>query len=574
MGRVPGPDPVSRLLEAVTEISREMSGDDTIEPSLEPSSRPEHGDYSSNAAMLMAGPLGRPPREIAAELSEAVATLLADALEKTEVAGPGFLNLFLSDGWYRAAVRDLGGAAAPVPPVDQPERVLLEFVSANPTGPLTAASGRHAAYGDALLRLLRRTGNRITTEYYVNDGGSQIENFALSIAARMDGTEPPENGYQGDYVNELAERARAGDIASTDLEALSLQGVGWMVESIRASLAAFGVEMDDFFSERSLYEEGLVEKGLEHLRQAGNTFEQDGALWLRTTEFGDDKDRVLVRSSGEPTYFGADVAYHVDKVERGNARLLTVLGADHHGYVARMAAAMRSLGKEVEFEARILQMIHLVEGGQRTKMSKRAGDIVTLDELVADIGKDAARFFMLQRSHDSTMDLDLELARSQSSDNPVYYVQYAHARIQSILRKAAERPQAGWQGPGPAEPAPEDSRSGPVPEDSRSGPAVPATGGVRSGAVPPVDPSEKALIAGLLAFPVEVHHAAERRAPHRICAYATETAAAFHAFYRDCQVVGADGDGLEAARLELCESTAATLSASLELLGISAPDSM
>ncbi len=395
-----------------------------------------------------------------------------------------------------------------------------------------------------MARLLRRTGQDVSTEYYVNDGGSQVENFGLSIAARMDGREPPENGYRGDYVNELADRAREEGLESSEVGRLTLEGVAWMVDGIRASLEAFGVTMDDFFSERSLYERGLVEKGIERLREAGHTFEEDGALWLRTTGFGDDKDRVLVRSDGEPTYFGADVAYHADKVERGYSRLLDVLGADHHGYVARMDAAVHSLGRDVEFEARILQMIHLVEGGQRTKMSKRAGDIVTLDELVADIGTDAARFFLLQRSHDRTFDLDLDLARSQSSDNPVYYVQYAHARIKSILRKAAGGDRAGEGRPAGSAPA------------------------------PPVDPAEKALIARLLAFPAEVHEAADRRAPHRICAYATETAASFHAFYRDCQVVGVEGDGLEAARLALCESTAATLAASLELLGISAPDSM
>ncbi len=544
MALVSAPDPVSGLLEVVASVSRELAGDESIEPGLDPSPKPELGDFSSNAAMLMAKPLGRPPREIAAELAERIGDHLGSSLKRTEVAGPGFLNLFLSDNWYRGAVADLGGGEAPVPPVAEPERVLLEFVSANPTGPLTAASGRHAAYGDAVGRLLRRTGHDVSTEYYVNDGGSQVENFGLSIAARMEGREPPENGYRGDYVNRLAERARSEGMEPGEVERLTLEGVAWMVESIRSSLVAFGVEMDDFFSERSLYERGLVEKGIERLREAGHTFEQEGALWLRTTDFGDDKDRVLVRSGGEPTYFGADVAYHADKVERGHFRLLDVLGADHHGYVARMDAAVRSLGREVEFEARILQMIHLVEGGQRTKMSKRAGDIVTLDELVADIGTDASRFFLLQRSHDRTFDLDLDLARSQSSDNPVYYVQYAHARIKSILRKAAEGAVAGDQAP---------------------------TGMT---AVPPVDPAEKALIGRLLAFPAEVHEAAARRAPHRICAYATETAAAFHAFYRDCQVVGAEGDGLEAARLALCESTAATLSASLELLGISAPDSM
>ena len=543
---MPRTDPVSSLLEVVTEAARELSGDASIEPALDPAPRPELGDFSSNAAMLMARPLGRAPREIAAELAEAVSGRLGDSLERTEVAGPGFLNLFLTDQWYRGAVEGLSGDAAPVPAGEDPENVLVEFVSANPTGPLTAASGRHAAYGDALVRLLAATGHQVSTEYYVNDGGSQVENFAASIAARMTGGEPPENGYRGEYVNELAARAEESGIGPDELDRLALEGVAWMIESIRDSLDRFGVRMDDFFSERSLYEQGLVEKGLERLRAAGHTFEEEGALWLRTTEFGDDKDRVLVRSGGEPTYFGADVAYHADKVERGHVRLLDVLGADHHGYVARMDAAIRSLGKEdVKFEARILQMIHLVEGGKRTKMSKRAGDIVTLDELVSDIGADAARFFLLQRSHDSTMDLDLDLARSQSSDNPVYYVQYAHARVQSILRKAAGR------------------------SDSELARDLHGSAGSA-----PVEPAEKALIALLLAFPAEVHEAAERRAPHRICAYATETAAAFHAFYRDCQVVDAPGEGVEAARLALCESTAATLRSALALLGISAPESM
>jgi arginyl-tRNA synthetase len=538
-------DPVTGLLETVTAVTRDLAGDDAISPALDPAPRPELGDYSSNAAMLIAKSLGKPPRDVAAEIASGVEARLGPSLSRTEVAGPGFVNLFLADAWYREAVAGLGGSAPAVPPVADPENVIVEFVSANPTGPLTAASGRHAAFGDAAARLLRAVGHDVTTEYYVNDGGTQVEAFGASIGARMEGLAPPGNGYQGEYVNELAERARSEGIPSDDIEALTRHGVGWMIESIRGSLDRFGVRMDDFFSERSLYEDGLVDRGLERLREAGHTYEQDGALWLRTTEFGDDKDRVLVRSDGEPTYFGADVAYHADKVERGHVRLFDVLGADHHGYVARMAAAVRSLASHAEFEVKILQMIHLVEGGRRAKMSKRAGDIVTLDELVADIGADAARFFLLQRSADSTIDLDLDLARSQSSDNPVYYVQYAHARIQSILRKARE--------------------SGLDPDAA----AVAAATTVAT-----VEPAEKALIANLLAYPAEVHEAASRRAPHRICTYATETAAAFHAFYRDCQVVGAEGEGVEAARLSLCAATAATIAGSLELLGISAPDRM
>lgn len=518
-----------------------MAGDDGLSPALDPSPRPEMGDYSTNAAMMLAGPLGRPPREIAGELAGLIEKELGVELEKSEIAGPGFINLFLGDAWYRQAVADMAGTdGAPVPPVDDPERIIVEFVSANPTGPLTAASGRHAAYGDALSRLLAEAGNTVTTEYYVNDGGTQVENFAASIAARMNGEEPPEDGYQGTYVNELAERARSEGHDAADLERLAVTGVEWMVEGIRGSLDNFGVRMDDFFSERSLYEDNLVDRGIARLRAAGHVFEEEGAVWLRTTDFGDDKDRVLIRSTGEVTYFGADVAYHVDKIERGNDRLIDVLGADHHGYVARMAAAIQSLeGDKAEFEAQIMQLIHLVEGGQRTKMSKRAGDIVTLDELTADIGVDAARWFLLQRSHDRTIDLDLDLARSQSSENPVYYVQYAHARIQSILRKAAE------EGSGEGDPL-----------------------------AAPVDPSEKLLVAKLLAFPAEVHEAGAKRAPHRICTYATDVAAAFHAFYRDCQVVGAEGDGVEAARVQLCDVTGATIRRALGLLGISAPDSM
>ena len=544
MARMPTSDPAAELQATVVQIARDFSGDDSIAPSFEASPKPEMGDYSSNAAMLLAKTLGRPPRDIAAELAARIETDLAGRVEKVEVAGPGFLNLFLADGWYREAVRILGAglASGHIEPVGDPEKIIVEFVSANPTGPLTAASGRHAAYGDALTRLLKAAGHTVTTEYYVNDGGTQVENFAASIAARMTGEEPPENGYKGTYVNELADRAKAEGIGPDDLETLARTGVEWMLDGVRRSLVQFGVEMDDFFSERSLYEDNLVDRGVERLTAGGHTFEEDGATWLRTTEFGDDKDRVLIRSNGEVTYFGADVAYHVDKIERGYTRLIDVLGADHHGYVARMAAAIESLEEgKAEFEAQILQLIHLVEGGQRTKMSKRAGDIVTLDELVADIGGDAARFFLLQRSHDRTFDLDLDLARSQSSENPVYYVQYAHARIQSILRKAADL------GHGPE--------------------AVEAAG-------TPVDDSEKNLIKLLNSFPAEVHAAAERRAPHRICAYSSEVAAAFHAFYRDCQVVGAEGEGVEAARLALCEVTGLTLKSSLGLLGISAPDRM
>lgn len=532
-------DPVTLLQQEVEAVATGIAGKLPSEPSLDPPDRPEHGDYATNAAMLVASAGGRQPREVAEDLAAQLIERLGDSVERVEVAGPGFVNLFMSDRWFREAVASLFDSGGPdVGPVPEPQSTLVEFVSANPTGPLTAASGRHAAFGDALARLLRATGHPVTTEYYVNDGGSQVERFADSVIARMEGREPPEDGYRGAYVEELATRAADEGIPPDRIGEVA---IGWMLDSIRESLERFRVGMDDFFSERSLYERGLVDEGLGRLEQSGHTYEAEGALWLRTTDFGDDKDRVLVRSNGEPTYFGADVAYHADKIARGHTLLLDVLGADHHGYVARMAAAVESLGGGAAgFEAVILQLIHLVEAGEKTKMSKRAGDIVTLDALIDDVGVDAARFFLLERSHDRTIDLDLELARSKTSDNPVFYVQYAHARIRSIVRRAADDG---------------IDAAGTLPEA-------------------PVDPAEKALLAEVLAFPAEVHEAAAKRAPHRICAYSTRLAAAFHAFYRDCKVVGIGDEELERSRLALCEVTGSTIRESLGLLGISAPESM
>jgi arginyl-tRNA synthetase len=315
-----------------------------------------------------------------------------------------------------------------------------------------------------------------------------------------------------------------------------------MLDGMRQTLARFGVPFDDFFSERSLYDKGEVDTALADLEQRGHTYRSEDALWLRTTAFGDDKDRVLIRSNGEATYFMPDIAYHWDKLQRGFDRLVDVLGADHHGYVARIRAAIEALGGNPDaFEVPIMSLVHVVEGGERVQMSKRTGDFITLDELLDDIGVDATRWFMLWRSHETTVDLDLEVARSQSSENPVYYVQYAHARIASILRKAGDGEAAEL--------------------------AVPA------GRLP-LQESEKALVKRLLEFPDEVRTAAARRAPHRICAYSTAVAADFHAFYRDCQVVGAEGEGVEASRLALCLATKRTIAAALGLLGISAPERM
>ncbi len=542
-------DPIAELHAAVDRAALDLREGESSgpEPTLERPPKPELGDYSSNAAMLLAAPLGENPRDVAARLAERLGEGLGDAVERIEVAGPGFVNLFLADAWYRDAMAGIAAAGERLgpAPAESPERVLVEFVSANPTGPLHVGGGRHAAYGDALVRLLEAAGHRVEREFYVNDAGGQVSRFAASIAARMRGEEPPEDGYEGAYVGELGERIAGEGIDPGDLDAIGDRGVELILEAVRGTLDRFGVRFDNWFSERDLYSRGEVDQALAQLDRQGHTYRSEDALWLRTTTFGDDKDRVLIRANGEPTYLAADVAYHWDKLERGFDRLVDVLGADHHGYVARLRAAIAGLGADPErFEALIMRLVHIVESGERAQMSKRSGDFVSLDELLDDIGVDAARWFMLWRSHDTTVDLDLELARRQSNDNPVYYVQYAHARIASILRKAEREP-----------------------DEIASGAGVPTPG-------TPLEPAERELVKRLLEFPGEVREAAERRAPHRICAYSTAVAADFHAFYRDCQVVGAEGEGVEGSRLALALLTRRTVARALELLGISAPERM
>jgi len=547
---MPIADPIADLRSAVANAARSLREGDSSgpEPTLERPPQAELGDFSSNAAMLLAAPLGESPRDVAARLATELKERLGEGtVERIEVAGPGFVNLFLADEWYREAARGLAAAGGQLgtAPVDVPERILVEFVSANPTGPLHIGGGRHAAYGDSLVRLLQAAGHDVEREFYVNDAGGQIERFAASIAARMRGEEPPEDGYGGEYVIELGERIAAEGIESDDLAALGARGVELILESVRGTLDRFGVSFDSWFSERDLYSRGEVDAALGQLDDQGHTYRHEDALWLRTTTFGDDKDRVLIRANGEPTYLAADVAYHWDKLERGFERLIDVLGADHHGYVARLRAAIAGLGADPErFEALIMRLVHIVDSGERAQMSKRSGEFVSLDELLDEIGVDAARWFMLWRSHDTTVDLDLELAKRQSNDNPVYYVQYAHARISSILRKAGR-----------------DER------EVAAGAGAP-TPGTR------LEPAERELVKRLLELPSEVREAAARRAPHRICAYSTAVAADFHAFYRDCQVVGAEGEGVERSRLGLALLAKRTIAASLGLLGISAPERM
>ena len=543
-------DSIAELRGAVEGAARALRDGERTEPapSLDRPPKPELGDYSSNAAMLLAGPLGDNPRAVAERLREQLERELgaAGSVERIEVAGPGFVNLFLADAWYNRALSGLVAAAEQLgpSPVAAPERVLIEGPSANPTGPLHVGGGRLAAYGDAVARLLEAVGHEVSREYYVNDAGAQITRFAVSISARMIGEDVPEDGYGGAYIDELAQRILAEAIPPGDLEAVGRRGVELMLAEVGETLERFGVHIDTWTSEREIYAKGEVEIALAKLDQGGHSYRSEDAVWLRTTSFGDDKDRVLIKSDGEPTYLAADVAYHWDKLERGFSRLINVLGADHHGYVARVRAAIAALGGDPDaFEAQIMNLVHVVEGGERVQMSKRTGDFVSLDDLLEDIGVDATRWFMLWRSHETAVDLDLAVARSQSNENPVYYVQYAHARIASILRKAGDAAGAAEGGPDPARAA-------------------------------ALDPSEKALVKRLLEFPDEVRESAKRRAPHRICAYSSAVAADFHAFYRDCQVVGAEGEGVERSRLALCLATKRTIAAALGLLGISAPERM
>jgi arginyl-tRNA synthetase len=554
-------DPLATLRTEVLAASDTLDGGAPAQaaaPSLDVPKRDGQGDYATNAAMLLSGRLHEAPRAIAGKLAEQLQTRLVDQLAGYEIAGPGFLNLTMSDTWYRQGLRfvldkgdRLGADAAP-----QRERIILEFVSANPTAVLVAASGRHAAYGDSLGRILEHYGHTVSREYYFNDAGSQIQRLGESVRARALGEPIPENGYQGDYVADLAKEIPGAGDPSVAISVIADRAVAILLAQIKQTLVRYGVNYDTFFSERTLHAgfPSQLDRALETLRASGYVYEQDGAVWLRSSALGDEKDRVLIRSDGNPTYFAADVAYMQNKRDRGFDRQLLPVGADHHGYVARLKAAFKALGNDPGLlEVQILQFMHLVEGDQRAAMSKRRGEFVTLDALLDEIGVDACRYFMLQSSHDRTLDLNLDLARSQSSQNPVYYIQYAHARIASLLTKAGSGRVAAA-----------------VSADSVwSSPAGELQGGESE-----LQPSERELVRKLLALPGEIAEAAERRAPHRIAGYALELAQQFTAFYGECQVLGIDDQASESFRLALCQATGTVLELVLGLLGVSAPESM
>jgi arginyl-tRNA synthetase len=501
---------------------------------------PEHGDYATNAALKLAGPMRRPPRDIAQALLESIPT--GELIERVEIAGPGFVNLFMAPGHVEQRI-DAIRAAGPAygrTPTPNPQRINVEFVSANPTGPLHIGNARGAFVGDLVSRVLEAVGHEITREYYFNDAGTQVEKLGQSVRAASAGEPVPEDGYHGEYVGQLAQELPA-DVGPDDA------AIGrWASERIRAgieaSLANLGVRFDVWTSEQVLVDDGWVARGVERLTAAGQTYEHEGALWFRSTAYGDDKDRVIFRSNGEPTYFAKDIGYLVEKSSRGFDELLYLWGADHHGTVARLRNAAEALGIGAEHvNVLLIAWVRFVRDGVEMSMSKRSGEFVTLDELLAEVGVDAARWFFASRAPSTGIDFDIELAKAQSHENPVYYVQYAHARISSILRKAA--------------------RAGLAPAAS--------VAGTLAG-----DEVALGLAKMLLQLPDVVLDAAAARETQPITTYATDLATTFHAFYRDRRVVDEADPATSGARLALVDATRVTLANALGLLGISAPESM
>jgi arginyl-tRNA synthetase len=498
---------------SVRRLEQELGAAIGAPVTLERPSNPEHGDYATNVAMQVAGQKRQSPREIAVEIAERATEL--EHVERAEVAGPGFVNLFLKPSWFGEALaeidRDYGGGFA-----EAPERVQVELVSANPTGPLTVGSARNAAYGDSVARLLDFAGHEVAREYYVNDLGRQVDLFRESVEARRRGEEPSAEGYTGEYVAEIA--AEPGD------------PVERMLALIEEELGEFRVPVDSWVLQRDVEVE--IPAALPQL----DTYEAEGTTWARTTAHGDDKDRPLRRSSdGSYLYYAVDVAYVRNKFGRGFDRLIYVLGADHHGYVARLKAAAAMLGYDPErLEVLIYQLVHILEGGRARQSSKRRGDVVFLRELVEKIGIDAARWYLVSRGHDQPIDIDVDLAKERSEKNPVYYVQYAHARIAGILRNARD---AEAVAEAPAEPARE----------------------------------ERELIKRLAELPEVVREASERRGAHAIPTYAIRVADDFHRFYHRHRVLESEQ---QAFRLALVLATKNVLARSLDLIGVEAPDRM
>lgn len=522
---------------------------DVDPPSIVPLERParrEHGDWSSTVSLAVAKTAGRNPRQLGQQLVEILSKDLPEHVDRVELAGPGFVNFHLAPTWLHDVLRTVlheGTAQYARPNLGNAKSVLVEFVSANPTGPLHAGHGRNAAYGDALSRVLERCNWVVTREYYLNDRGVQMQMFAASLAARKAGVDVPENGYRGQYIIDWA--AEMPD----DADPLEW-GRARAIASHEQTLIAMGIHFDSWFSERSLLESGAIEQTLADLATCDMTYQADGALWLRSTAFGDDKDRVLVRSdTGDYTYLTPDIAYHRDKFARGHDRVIDVWGADHHGYVQRLRAALAGLGHDTEqFTVCVTQLVQLLRNGVEVRLSKRTGDIVELADVLDEVGADAARLTYLLGSVDTRQTFDLALAVSQKNENPVFYVQYANARIRSLQREAEK---AGF-----------DVKA--IVEDLGNLDASPLT-----------QERELELLRNLSELPEIVEVAGRELAPHKVTTWVRELAGSFHGFYHDCRVMG---DGIDEpttkARLALIEASRVGLGIGLDLLGVSAPESM
>jgi len=549
------------LFELVVDLieRRRPAGSDTTELGvsvadvvLERPRNRDHGDWASSLSMKIAKALGTNPREIAAELAAGLEKV--PGVASVEVAGPGFINIRLEAAAAGALAKTIvdAGPAYGTGTTYSGIKINLEFVSANPTGPIHMGGVRWAAVGDSLARVLKAEGADVTREYYFNDHGSQIDRFARSVLAAYLGEPTPEDGYGGAYIGDIADQVVAkydGDIAELpreeQQEVFRAIGVDLMFTEIKEKLHSFGVDFDVYFHEDSLHESGAVERAIERLREQGHIFESEGAIWLRTTTFGDDRDRVIIRSSGEPAYISGDIGYYLDKRERGFDQNLIMLGADHHGYVGRMMAMAEAFGDVPGQHLQILigQMVNLVRGGEPVRMSKRAGTIVTLDDLVDAVGVDAGRYSLVRSSSDSQLDIDLDLLGKHTNENPVFYVQYAHARTCSVARNAA-------------------------------------TSGVARTAFAPellTHDSESALLGVLQEYPRVVAQAAELREPHRIARYIEEVAGYYHRWYDNCRVIPLGEEpvtDLHRTRLWLNDATGQVIRNGLGLLGVAAPERM
>ncbi|BBO57807.1 arginine--tRNA ligase [Cobetia amphilecti] len=530
---------------------------------VDPTKDKSHGDYASNLAMMTSKAAGMKPRDLAEKLIAALPA--SDAVSKVEIAGPGFLNFFADTGAVADIVRRVFSESDSFghSDVGAGEKVQVEFVSANPTGPLHVGHGRGAAVGDVLCRLLAATGHDVTREFYYNDAGAQINNLALSVQARAKGLGPddaswPADGYRGDYISELAASYMAGDTVEADgkqvtgaadpddLEAIRVFAVAYLRHEQDLDLKAFGVEFDVYFLESSLYSDGKVEETVKRLVDNGYTYEDDGALWLRTTDFGDDKDRVMRKRDGGYTYFLPDVAYHLDKWQRGFTQVINEQGADHHSTVTRVRAGLQALQADIPKgwpDYVLHQMVTVMRSGEEVKLSKRAGSYVTLRDLIEEVGRDATRYFLAARRADSQLTFDIDLARSQSNDNPVYYIQYAHARVHSVLRKASREEK-------------------PFDEALAMAQLTLLT-----------SDQEKAVMNRMAQFPDVVAHAAKVREPQQVAQYLQDLSSDFHTCYNAVKVMVED-DATRNARMALGLATAQVIRNGLALLGVSAPEEM